>query len=277
MPEFPCPGPITVDLRLAGGTVELHAEPRDTAVVEIAPYDASDASQQAAEQTRVELAGDTLLIAAPDSSGWAIRWRVPRLRVTARVPAGSSARIRVAAADVTGHGEWSQVKLNAASGDAYLERVTGDLTVNTASGDVRAVQVGGRFTVVTASGDVSAQQVAGAIDIKSASGDVQIEESAADVNVKTASGDTQVRAARYGAVRANTVSGDVSVGVVSGTGVWLDLNTLTGRTSSDLNMTGAGGAETPADHTLTVQVRTVSGNIDIHRVTLPAPATEIQT
>jgi hypothetical protein len=277
MPEFPCPGPITVDLRLAGGTVDLHAEPRETAAVEVSPYDTSDASQQAAEQTRVELAGDTLMIAAPDNSGWAIRLRAPRLRVTVRVPTGSGARLRVAAADVTGHGEWSQVKLSAASGDAYLERVTGDLTVNTASGDVRAVQVDGRLTVVTASGDVSAQQVAGSIDVKSASGDVQVEEAGADVNVKTASGDTQVRAARYGAVRTTTVSGDVSVGVVSGTGVWLDLNTLTGRTTSDLNMTGAVGAETPADHTLTVQVRTVSGNIDVHRVTLPTPATDIQT
>jgi hypothetical protein len=42
-------------------------------------------------------------------------------------------------------------------------------------------------------------------------------------------------------------------------------------------MTGAGGAETPADRMLTVQVRTVSGNIDVHRVTLPTPATDIQT
>jgi hypothetical protein len=267
MPEFPCPGPITVDLRLAGGTVDLHAEPRETAAVEVSPYDTSDASQQAAEQTRVELAGDTLMIAAPDNSGWAIRLRAPRLRVTVRVPTGSGARLRVAAADVTGHGEWSQVKLSAASGDAYLERVTGDLTVNTASGDVRAVQVDGRLTVVTASGDVSAQQVAGSIDVKSASGDVQVEEAGADVNVKTASGDTQVRAARYGAVRTTTVSGDVSVGVVSGTGVWLDLNTLSGRTHSDLTVTDGSGPDASPD--LAVHVRTVSGDIGLHRVNLP--------
>jgi autotransporter translocation and assembly factor TamB len=271
MPEFPCSGPITVDLRLGGGSVELHAEPRDTAVVEVAPYDSSDASREAATQTRVELSGDTLMIAGPEASGWLLR-RSPRLQVTARVPAGSTGRLRVASADVTGHGEWANVKLNTASGDAYFERVTGDLTVNTASGDVRAVLVGGRLTVKTASGDVTAQQVDGTADITSASGEVQIDESGADVSAKTVSGNTRVGAARQGTVRANTVSGDVSIGVISGTGVWLDLSTLSGKTRSDLDMSGAGSAVVPPDHTLALQVRTVSGDIEVHRATLPAAA-----
>jgi DUF4097 and DUF4098 domain-containing protein YvlB len=271
MPEFACSGPITVDLRIAGGSVELHADSHDTAVVEVAPYDSSDASREAASQTRVELSGDTLVIAGPEASGWLLR-RSPRLRVTASVPAGSSGRLRVASADVSGHGEWTQVKLSTASGDAYFEQVTGDLTVNTASGDVRSSVVGGRLTVKTASGDVSAQQLGGSADVVSASGDVQVDDAGADVSVKTASGDTRIGAVRQGTVRANTVSGDVSVGVVSGTGVWLDLSTLSGKTRSDLNMSGEGGGEFVPEHRLTLQVRTVSGNIEIHRVTLPTPA-----
>lgn len=271
MPEFPCSTPITVDLRLGGGSVELHAEPRDTAVVEVAPYDGSEASQEAAAQTRVELTGDTLVIAAPEGSGWLLR-RSPKLLVTARVPAGSSARLRIASADVTCHGEWTQVKLNSASGDAYIEQVAEDLTVNTASGDVRAVRIGGRLTVKTASGDVSAERVGGAVDITSASGDVQIDETGTDTNVKTASGDTRVGAARHGTVRATTVSGDVSVGVVAGTGVWLDLTTLSGRTRSDLEM-GAEGGNAGASHNLTLHVRTVSGDIEIRRVTVPSEPT----
>lgn len=271
MPEYACSGPITIDLRLGGGSVELHAEPRDTAVVEVAPYDSSDASREAAAQTQIEFANDNLLIAAPESSGWLLR-RSPRLQVTVRVPSGSTGRLRVASADVSGHGEWAQVKLNTASGDAYLERVASDLTVNTASGDVRAVEVGGRLTVKTASGDVTAQQVGGSTEVTSASGDVQIDEVGGDVSAKTASGNIRVGATRQGTLRVNAVSGDVSVGVVSGTGVWLDLNTLSGKTHSDLNMGGGGGGDAPPEHTLTVQVRTVSGDIDVHRVTLPSPA-----
>jgi DUF4097 and DUF4098 domain-containing protein YvlB len=271
MPEFACSGPITIDLRIPAGSVELHAEPRDTAVVEVAPYDSSDASREAASETRVELSGDTLIVSAPEASGWLLR-RSPRLRVTARVPAGSSGRLRVASADVTGHGEWAQVKLGTASGDAFFEHVAGDLTVHTARGDVRSVLVGGRLTVKTASGDVSAQQVGGSVDAASASGDVQVDEAGADVSIKTASGDTRIGAARHGTVRANTVSGDVSVGVVSGTGVWLDLSTLSGKTRSDLSMSGEAGGGSAPEHTLTLQVRTVSGDIEIHRVTLPTPA-----
>jgi Putative adhesin len=270
MPEFPCSSPITVDLRIGGGSVELHAEPRDTAVVEVLPYDGSDGAQEAAAQTRVELSGDTLLIAAPEASGWLLR-RSPRLRVTARVPAGSGGRLRVASADVSCHGEWGQVKLNSASGDVYLEHVSEDLTVNTASGDIRAMRIGGRLAVKTASGDVSVDQVGGPVDVTSASGDVHVDTAGSDVTVKTASGDTVVRAARQGTLRATTVSGDVSVGVVAGTGVWLDLTTLSGRTNTDLSMDAEGGTGT--HHDLTLHVRTVSGDIEIRRVTTPTVPT----
>lgn len=269
MPEFHCPGPITVDVRVAAGQVEIHAEPRDTAVVEVSPYRDSDGARELAAATRVELTGDTLVIAAPESSNW-LR-RSPRLRVTARVPAGSTGRLRGASVAMLVSGEWAAAKVNTASGDTTVERVTGDLTINTASGDVRAEQVGGRFTVRTASGDVSAGRIGGPVDITSASGNVHLADAAGDVRLKTASGDATVDTVRGGAVRATAVSGDVSIGVPAGTGVWLDLHTVAGRTHSDLAMGGSPGAGEPTQQ-LTVQARTVSGNIDVHRMALPAPA-----
>jgi hypothetical protein len=269
MPEFPRSEPVTADVRLAGGSLDVYAEPRDTVAVEVTPYDSSDASREAAENTRVELSGDTLLIAAPEAGGWLLR-RSPKVRVNARVPSGSTGRLRVASADVTCHGEWAQVKLNTASGDAYVEHVTGDLSVNSASGDVRAAKVDGRLTVNTASGDISARQVAGGVEAKSASGDVEVDDAGGEVSVKTASGDTHVRAARRGSIRVSTVSGDTSVGVVTGTAVWMDLNTMSGRTRSDLDM--AAGTGQPPGHDLTVQVRSVSGDIELHRVGAPTVA-----
>lgn len=271
MPEFPCPGPVTVDVRLAGGNLELHAESRDTATVEVSPYDDSAASREAAEQARVELAGDTLTISAPEPGGWAIRWRHARLRVSARVPTGSTGRVKTASADVSCRGEWARVDLTTASGDVDVEQVTGDLAVNTASGDLRIGQVGGEFTVKTASGDVTARRTTGAVEVKSASGDVQLDETGADVSVKTASGDTRIGAARRGSLRTTTVSGDVSIGVVSGTRLWLDLNSLSGQTRSDLTMDGEGEAGPPS-HELAIQARAVSGSINVHRVTLPTAA-----
>jgi hypothetical protein len=268
MYEFPCPSPVTVALRLAAGGVELRAEQRDTATVEIVPSDESDAATEAASQTRVELAGDILSIKTPEGTGW-MPWRAPRIRVYVKVPTGSSVDLRAAATDVICHGEWSEVRLNTASGDAYVERVTGDLSANAASGDVRAIDVGGKLSVKTASGDVSAQRVADAASVTTASGNVQLEEVGGDVSVKSASGNTSVRAARRGTLRVNSVAGDVSVGVVSGTGVWLDLHSVFGNTRSDLDVTAAAGG---SRHELTVHVRTVSGRIDVHRLTERASA-----
>lgn len=269
MPEFPCPAPITVDIRAPGGIVEVYAEPRDTAVVEVDPYDNGDASREAAEQTRVDLTGDTLVVASPEITGWLWR-RSPKLRIIARVPTGSTGRIRSVSADITCHGEWADAKLNSASGDAEVSQVHGDLTVNTASGRVQAAQVGGRLTVKTASGDVSARQVSGPVDVKTASGSLRLDDAGADVNVKSASGSTTLGATRRGRLSVNAVSGDISVGVVAGTGVWLEMNTLSGKTHSDLAISDGGGSV--ASHDLTIQARTVSGNIDIHRVTLPTAA-----
>lgn len=267
MHKFNCSGPVTVELRLGRGSCEIRAEERDTVTVEVEPYDNSDAAQEAARDTRVELSGDTLVISAPEAGGWLFR-RAPRLRVTAAVPTGSSGRLRAASADLTCHGEWGQIKLNTASGDVYAERVTGDLSVNSASGDVRAGQVDGRLTVNTASGDVSANRAVGSVDIKGASGDVEIDELGGDLRCGTASGDVRIGSARQGTISVHSASGDVSLRVVPGTRVWLDLNTLSGRTTNDLEV----GAESPSGgHDLSVQVRTMSGDIGVHR-TAPAPA-----
>ena len=66
-------------------------------------------------------------------------------------------------------------------------------------------------------------------------------------------------------MRVNTVSGDVGIGVKSGTGVWLDVGTVSGRTRNGLDM-GAGGeaSGSAGGHDLSLQLRTVSGDIDIH-------------
>lgn len=268
MHEFSCSGPVIVDVRLGGGAIDLYAEPRDTAVVEVTPYDNSDTAQQAASETRVEMSGDTLLIGAPDTSGWLFR-RSPRVRVVARVPEASTAYLKVASADASIHGAWSQAKVNTASGNVSVDHVTGDLSVNTASGDVRAARIGGRLSVNTASGDVNAQQVGGSVEVKGASADVEVGDLGGDLRSSTASGDVRVGTARQGTVRANSASGDVSVGVAPGVGVWLDLNTLSGRTNSDLDMTGDAP---PTSHDLTIQVRTMSGDISIHRVNQPTVA-----
>jgi len=270
MPEFPCPEPVLLVTRVGGGAVDVVSEDRQTATVEVAPYDDSDASREAATNTRVEMRQGRLLVEAPDASGWLFR-RNPRIRVDIRLPLDCPVQLKVASADVSCHGRYATAAINSASGDVFVEAVTGDVTANTASGDVRIGDVGGRLDVKAASGDVSVQQATGPVTVHSASGDVEVDEAGEGVRATTASGDVRIGAARKGTLSLRSASGDISVGVVAGTGVWLDLVTMSGSTRSDL---AVGGTQEPRSGApeLTVQVRTASGDIEIRRVVEPATA-----
>jgi DUF4097 and DUF4098 domain-containing protein YvlB len=105
--------------------------------------------------------------------------------------------------------------------------------------------------------------------VKSASGDVDIDQAHSGVRVSTASGDVRLGSIRRGEIHINSASGDISIGVAAGTGVWLDLSSFSGTTRSDLsvNEAAAGG-----QHSASVYVKTLSGDIHVRRVAAPAAA-----
>jgi hypothetical protein len=267
MYEFDCPEPVTLSLRIAGGTAEIVAEDRPTATVEVAPFDGGEASRDAADRTRVELRDRMLLIEAPEWTGWLFR-RGPRLRVTVRVPQDGDIVMKVASADVRAGGRYRCASLASASGDLAIEHVTGDASAGAASGEVRIGRVDGSLKVKGASGDIAVGYVGGEVVAHCASGDIAIEHSGGSVRATTASGDVRVGTATAGAVRVNSASGDVTIGVAAGTGVWLDLTSISGDTRTDLTMPAGQGDQSAA--ALSVQVRTVSGDIDVHRADLAA-------
>jgi DUF4097 and DUF4098 domain-containing protein YvlB len=255
----------TVDVQLEAGSVKVIAEERDAPAATVEPADDRDTSREAAGNTRVELRGDTFYVHAPKS-----RWlpgRSARLNIEVRTPLGSAVKAETAAAEVACHGELSDVAIKTASGDVAIERATGDVSVKTASGGVEAKQIDGDLRVESASGDVDAGAVGGA-RVSTASGDVEIGQAGSDVRVSTASGDVSVGAPRHGVVETKTASGDVTVRVPAGTGVWLDLNTMSGATRTDLDT----GVDAPASGPdLTLRVRTMSGDIEVYRTSQPAP------
>jgi DUF4097 and DUF4098 domain-containing protein YvlB len=267
MPEFPTPRPITVVATLPSGALEITAEERDTAVVDVRPHDDRPDSHEAAERTTVELRDGTLTVSAPDG-GWLAR-HPAALSITIRVPLDSRLRLKTASAGVACRGRFASLDANGASGDMLLEHVTGDAKVRISSGDLTAGQVDGELQVSGAAGDVTAEHVGGPVDTSVASGSIEIGSAGAGVKARTASGRVRIGAARRGTVKVRTASGDVVVGVRSGTGVWLDLNTISGHTTNDLDMTAGGGE---AGHELSVEVRTASGDIAIHRAPAEAGA-----
>jgi len=149
------------------------------------------------------------------------------------------------------------------------------VNAKSASGDVSAREIGGDVSIQSASGDVSLEVVRGAASVTSVSGDVRIDEAYDDLNANTVSGDQKHSAVMRGRVAAQSVSGDVSIGVRRGSKVFLDCNTLSGDTSSELELTGdAPDGDGPL---VEIKAKTVSGDIQITRAPAPAANTmEVQ-
>jgi len=239
--EFPAHDPVDLQVRLPAGDVTVSAAATQTATVTLDGHDRILAA------TRVKFDNGTLSIIVPDQ---------PRLTrdgsvdAVVELPEGSSCRINTASADVQCTGE------------------LGALDVRTASGDVSAERVSGPARVDTASGDVSVGQ-AGEANVETASGDVRIGWARGHAEVHTASGDVQIEAASGRRTDVKSASGDISVGVPPGIGVYLDLSSLSGTVSSELEPGEEAGEAGGTD--MRLSCRTISGDVRVSRAT-PAAA-----
>ncbi len=241
--EFPTSDPIDLQVRIAAGRIKVTAVSTQTATVTLTPHKLGGRGEKFLAASRVELDQGTLSVIAPD------RHRLGRdgsLEAAVELPEGSSCRVDTASADVSCTGELSTLDVHTASGDVSAERVTGLARIATASGDVEVGEAA-ELTVETASGDVSAARVDGQISVRTASGDVQIGE---------ASG---------GRADIKATSGDISVAVTPGIAIYLDISTLSGTVSSELETSDESGGTD-----MTVTCRTISGDVLISRAAQPA-------
>lgn len=256
--EFTAAGPIKADLRLPAGSVNVTAANTDKVSVSLTA--SSGAGERLLDDTEVSFEHETLRVLTPKRTS--IRGNAS-LDLTVELPEGSSVTVEAASADLDFTGTLGRLHANTASGDVRAERVAGDVALTTASGDVRLGDASGDARVSTASGDVMVHRADGDIIAKTASGDVWIGRAGKSVTAKTASGDVHIDSIASGLADAKTVSGDVTVAVAPGTGVYLDISTLTGDVSSELESDDSVAAEGEA--TLTVSCRTVSGDVRLTR------------
>ncbi len=271
MYEFDRSAPVTIALRALSGHVEVAAEVRDNIQVEVAALSDNEAAREAARNTRVVLEDDTLLIQAPGSDYW--RWRrSPKLRISIKVPAGSALAGRSASADVRAGGVYSVVQLDVASADVAVEEVTGDADLGAASGDLTIGRVGGALRIKSASGRLRIGDVNGDVNAETASGDIVVRSGGGSMRASTASGDIEVGSLREGHAELRTASGDVEVGVAVGTGVWLDLDTASGKSLTDLATPSQPGS--PAGAALELRIRTASGDIRVRRAVGERPVAQ---
>lgn len=266
--EFETPAPIELFVENGAGSVTLTAVDAGRTDIRIAGRTAADVT--------VTRDGDRISVVAPRSRAGFISGGDAKLEMVIELPASSSVTVKAGSADVVATGFLEDAVVKSGSGDVVLDVLGGSVVVDTGSGDVRIAQaaaslrvrsgsgdvvvglVRGSASVSTGSGDVRLDQSSGPVVVKTGSGDLEILDAHADVAMTTGSGDTIIRAVRNGRVTSKAASGDVRIGIPTGTPVWTDISTVSGRVSSSIE--GVGEPEEGAPY-VELRATTVSGDI----------------
>ena len=260
--SFETPASVTLDVKLSGGRVELVTSEQTTTDVEVVPLAQNETSRRAADNCQVEMVKtgrrSHVQISAP-RTGLPLLGKEPSLLVTVHSRVGADVEATVASATVNGRGMFGSVHGKTASGDFNFEQV-GELDVKSASGEVAVERIAGPCKVDTASGDVRVEESKGPVRIRSASGDVTMDRVEADAKVQTASGDLLLRSVASGRISLQSASGDMKIGVAQGSTLWVDAKSLSGETTSDLDI----GEQPPDIEGPHVDLRATSMSGDIH-------------
>jgi DUF4097 and DUF4098 domain-containing protein YvlB len=245
---FQTPGRVRLQIQIPAGDVDVETHDGDETKVEleVSGRDGAQLEQDARIESRPRGDGFEVLVEAGRDRGFGLFRRNGNYHVHATVPHGAALRAELASADIRGRGRYAEAHLNVASGEVELERVDGEARIDTASGDV---EVGH----------------AGSAKINSASGDVQIEEARGGVEINTASGDIDLRSVAEGEIKLNSASGDIEVGIARGSRLWVDAQSLSGDTSSELELESGLPVESDEGPLVELHAVTMSGDIAVRR------------
>ena len=257
--SFETSAPPLIRVRNAAGSVLVDTHDAPTTEVEFEALD--EAAETLLDDVRVDHRAGEIAADAPERRGFF--GRGPQFAVRIRCPHGSRLEIRGRSADVEARGRLGGLDVKTASGDVEVEEVEGRLAIQSASGDVSVREVRGKAEVQTASGDVGLGHVVGGVRAQTVSGDLMLREAEGEVEAHSVSGDQRLESVAGGPVTAQSVSGDVSIGVRRGTNVWLDVRSLSGDTSSSLDhREGSPPADAPV---VELRANPVSGDVHIGR------------
>jgi hypothetical protein len=235
---FHTPGELAVRVRIPAGRVDIETVAGEETRVELQ----SDPGVE--EEAVITARGGEVVVEIEERRLLFLR-TAPDARVRVTCPPGARLELRGISTDFTARGDVGRADVKTVSGDVELGRVEGDLEVKTTSGDVAADAVSGRATV------------------QSISGDVRVGEAGGPVTAQTVSGDVRLASVREGAVTLKSVSGDMQIGIRAGSSLWVDANSISGDTTSEL----AVGDTPPEGEGPLVELRAtaMSGDIRIVR------------
>jgi hypothetical protein len=278
--RFPTPTPPRLTIEFRSGAIAIRTDDADETIVELTGRRDNDATNQAIAETTIEQRGDEIVVLVPKRAG-GIFGRSTDLYLSVTAPRSTALAIQSGSADITAEGDYGTSRIATGSGDVAVGRIAGSARLRSGSGDVRVQAIDGDVDVGAGSGDVQLGAVEGsvaaqtgsgdvrltsggkALEVKTGSGDVSVGDAPEWLSAKTGSGDVRIDTARKGEIHARTASGDIRAGVPAGTAAWLDVRTISGRVSSDLQATDepTGGE----DH-VRLRLESVSGDIELVKV-----------
>jgi len=278
MTRFTTSTPPRLSIDFRAGRIDIATADVEETTVEL--HGSSDEATQAViAETVVDQHGDEIVVRVPKRAH-GLFGRTPELRLDITAPAGTRPNVKSDSGDLSVRGQVGESRIATGSGDVSVETITGsahlrsgsgdvhiasthgDLSVGTGSGDLHLGVLGAAATLASGSGDMTVESVAGGLKAETGSGDIEVGRAADDVRTKTGSGDVAVKHIARGRLKAQTASGDLHVGVADGVPAWMDINTVTGTVSSDLETTEPVGAQ---EEHVRLELKTVTGDIEIAR------------
>jgi DUF4097 and DUF4098 domain-containing protein YvlB len=280
MPTFDTPDPILATLEVPVGDLRVAARERTDTVVEVRPSDPShEPDVRAAEQTRVEMTSDGLLVKAPKQRSLSLFGKPGSVDVTIDLPAGSPLRAEAAVGTLRCTGRLARCQAKISAGEIDLENtgpvdlrtgaggisvgvVSGSAEITSGSGRVRLTEIDGPAVVRNANGETWIGAVTGNLQASASNGGISVDRADSDVTAKTANGSLRIGRVSRGVTTLNTSMGEIEVGIAGGTAALVDAQTRLGNVRNSLTVTDS---PEPADETAEVHARTSFGDIVIRR------------
>lgn len=189
----------------------------------------------------------------------------------------------------------TRVIASTVSGRIEIAATGGEVSARSTSGSVEVRGARERLEATSVSGDIDVRDVTGRIRLEAVSADLEVEQARGELSAETVSGTISIRRSeleslrasavsgtisyegtlvRTGSYRMNTHSGSVTLAVPASSGAMLELETFSGRISSDFPLTMQPGETgrrgrrmefTIGDGGARVTIGAFSGNITIRR------------
>ena len=259
---FDADQPITIDLQVASGDIFVRTHDEASVVVRITSNRPDAAARIDEIIVNFDDARHTLEVREPKRRSGedtreslldltrrvlAMNFHGASLNYVILVPAASSLDVRTGSSDIVAVGVYSNVSVKGASSDLLIDDVA-DLSVIVASGDVLVQSVRERMTVRSASGDLQVNSLSGSAVANTVSGDVSIG--------VTSPSDLKVRA----------VSGDITMYVSPGLRVDIDAKATSGDVRSDIALDDSGAATSDDHGQVVLNASSISGDITLKRL-----------